>query len=171
MTQTGWERSIGRSAQEQTSFSISVSGKIAGGGSAGSAGKSQEGRGAGAFGRTGGSLGISSQESSMINETVSAHFNIIDHDVRQALANAERLSARSSNPSAEFANGSATEILGPDGLRNRCLGDADSGRGVVDVTAPVTSLEQSSLLNRGRFSTDMNAGIFDGDPHFKKSAD
>jgi len=92
-------------------------------------------------------------------------------DVRQALANAERLSARSSNPVDAFANGLAAEILGPNGLRNRYLGDADSGQGVVDVTAPLTSLEQNSLLNRGRFSTDMKSGFFDADPHFKKGAD
>lgn len=107
----------------------------------------------------------------MTNETVSAHLNILNHDVRQALANAERLSARSSNPSEAFTTGLASEILGPKGLRNRYLADADSGRGVVDVTAPVTSLEQSSLLSRGRFSTDMASGPFDGDPQFKKGAD
>lgn len=107
----------------------------------------------------------------MTNETISAQLNIVNHDVRQALANAESLSAQSSNPAEAFANGLAAEILGPGGLRNRYLGDADSGRGVVDLTAPVTSLEQTSLLNSGRFSTDMKSGFFDGDPQFKKSAD
>lgn len=111
---------------------------------------------------------LSRRQSGITNETVSAHLNIVNHDVRQALANAESLSARSTNPSEAFTNGLATEILGPSGLRNRYLNDVDSGRGIVDVTAPVTSLEQSSLLSHGRFSTDMASGPFDDDPPFKK---
>jgi conjugal transfer mating pair stabilization protein TraG len=61
--------------------------------------------------------------------------------------------------------------LGSGGLRKRYLGDVTSGREVTDVTAPLTPLEQSSLLNSDRFSTDMASAAFDGDPQFKKGAD
>lgn len=172
MAQTGWERAISRTAQDQNGFSISLKGEIAGGTSAGTnrqPGKAKQGDIA--FGRAGGSLGISSQESGTTSETASSQLNIMNYDVRQALANAERSASKSKSPAEAFTNHLANEILGADGLRNRYLGDADSARGVVDPTAPITSIEQSSLLNHGRFSTDLSSGPFDGARAFKKSVD
>jgi conjugal transfer mating pair stabilization protein TraG len=171
MAQMGWERSIGRAAQDQNTFQVSVSGEISGGAGSGTDQTSKGTSGRTAFGRSRGSLGISTQEVGSTSETASSQLNIVNYEVRQAVANAERSSARSPNPAEKFSESLAAEILGPDGLRSRYLGDADSGRGVVDLTAPVTSLEQSSLLNTGRFSTDLKSGPFDGDTHFKKSGD
>jgi conjugal transfer mating pair stabilization protein TraG len=116
-------------------------------------------------------LGISSQEGGSTNETANAHLNIVNYEVRQALANSEVAAARSINPAEVFANRLSEEILGSDGLRNRYIGQADSARGTADLTAPLTSLEQSSLLSSGRFSTNLRSGPFDGDPQFKKGAD
>ncbi|WP_256213649.1 conjugal transfer protein TraG N-terminal domain-containing protein [Sphingobium sp. YR768] len=171
MAQTGWERSIGRAAQDQNTFQVSVSGEISGGAGSGTDQTRKGTSGRTAFGRSRGSLGISTQEVGSTSETASSQLNIVNYEVRQAVANAERSSARSPNPAEKFSESLAAEILGPDGLRSRYLGDADSGGGVVDLTAPVTSLEQSSLLNTGRFSTDLKSGPFDGDTHFKKSGD
>ena len=171
MVQTGWERTIARSAQDQTGVSISVSGEVSGGSGSGTGGRSKGSRSGIAFGRAGGSLGVSSQESGMTNETATAQLNIINYDVRQALANAEQSAARSPKPAEAFSTRLADEILGSTGLRNRYLGDADSGRGVVDLAAPMTSMEQVSILKSGRLSTDLKSGPFDGNPDFKKGAD
>jgi conjugal transfer mating pair stabilization protein TraG len=169
MAQTGWERAIARTAQDQNSFQISVSGEVSGGMGAG-VGRTHKSKQSGAsFGQTGGSLGVSSQEAGSTSEIASAQLNVVNFEVRRALANAEQSAARAINPADAFSNHLATEILGPNGLRNRYLGDADSGRGTVDVTAPVTSLEQNSLLKSGRFSTDLKNGPFDGVSSFKKS--
>ena len=58
-------------------------------------------------------------------------------------------------------------ILGPDGMRNRYLQDADSGRATFDITGPLTSIEQNSVLKSGRFSTDVDGSAGDGDSSFK----
>lgn len=169
MAQTGWERAIARAAQDQNAFQISVNGEVSGGTSAKAGRTNRSGQGGAAFGQAGGSLGISSQEAGSTSEIASAQLNIVNFDVRQALANAERSAARSANPAEALSRRLATEILGPNGLRNRYLVDADSARGTVDLTAPVTSIEQSSLLSSGRFSSDLKNGPFDGNPSFKKS--
>jgi conjugal transfer mating pair stabilization protein TraG len=94
--------------------------------------------------------------------------NIVNHDVRQAIANAERAVARSSNPTAAFADQLSNEILGKEGMRNRYLGQADSRRSTFDLTAPLTSIEQASILNSGGLTNDLDKGPTDGDPSFKK---
>lgn len=53
-------------------------------------------------------------------------------------------------------------------MRNRYLGDADSGRETFDITGPLTSFEQSSVLKSGRFTTDVDGSPGDGDSSFKK---
>jgi conjugal transfer mating pair stabilization protein TraG len=113
-------------------------------------------------------LGAASQESGSTSEAANAQLNIVNFDVRQAIANSERAASSSLNPASAFADHLSTTILGRNGLRNRYLEDADSGRGTADVNAPVTSWEQSSLLSGGRFSTDLANGPFDGDPNLKK---
>src|SRR3546814_3077847 len=52
-------------------------------------------------------------------------------------------------------------------MRNRYLQDADSGRATFDVTGPLTSIEQNSVLGTGRFSTDLDNSPGDGDSSFK----
>ena len=104
MAQTGWERNISRSAQDQTAFGITVKGEV-GGSSMSSPGRNsvpQSGRASAGSGT--GSLGISSQETGSTIETANSQLNIVNHDVRQAIANAERAAARSFNLSAAFAD-------------------------------------------------------------------
>src|SRR3546814_16147039 len=72
------------------------------------------------------------------------------------------------NPETTFTSELNRQVLGPEGLRNRYLGQADSARGTADITGPMTSLEQSSILSSGRFSTDLANGPFDGDSSYKK---
>ena len=53
-------------------------------------------------------------------------------------------------------------------MRNRYLQDADNGRATFDITGPLTSLEQNSVLSKGSFSTDIAGSPGDGDSKFKK---
>ncbi|WP_146032597.1 hypothetical protein [Sphingobium sp. SA916] len=92
----------------------------------------------------------------------------MNYDVRSAIANAEQSAARSSNPHQSFIQELSKQILGPEGLRNRYLSQADESRGTFDLTAPVTSFEQSKVLGTGSFSGDIGYGPGDGDPTFKK---
>ncbi|MEL4419762.1 hypothetical protein, partial [Shewanella algae] len=79
--------------------------------------------------------------------------------------------ARSDSPAEAFSHELSQQVLGQRGLRNRYLEQADSGRGTADITGPLTSIEQSSVLKTGRFSDDMDHGPFDGDPSFKERRD
>lgn len=168
MAQTGWERNISRSAQDQTAFGISVKGEI-GGGAVSGPGKGNSANSSRAIsGRTSGSIGVSSQESGTTNEVGNSQLNIVNYDVRQAIANAETSAAKSANPSSAFADHLSFDILGAQGLRNRYLGDADSRRGTTDITAPLTSIEQASILSSGGFTNDLDKGPTDGNPAFKK---
>lgn len=167
MSQTGWERNISRSAQDQTAFGISVKGEIGGGAGSGTGrGKSMP-IGRSTSGHASGSIGISSQESGTTNEIAASQLSVVNYDVRQAIANAERSASKSTNPSSTFAESLANEVLGANGLRNRYIREADSARGTTDITAPVTSIEQASVLNSGRFTNDLKNGPSDGDPAFK----
>lgn len=94
--------------------------------------------------------------------------DILNYDVRDAIANSERVASRSSAPEKAFTDELRRQVLGPQGLRNRYLEQADSARGTADITGPLTSIEQSSVLGSGRFSDDLAHGPFDGDPSFKK---
>ena len=120
-----------------------------------------------AVGRAGGSLAISSTESGNTSETAISDLNIVNFDVRQAIANAERSATLSHSPHQAFSTELSEQILGKDGLRNRYLREADGGRGTFDINAPVTSLEQSSLLLNGRLSSDPESGPTDGNKAFK----
>ena len=166
MAQTGWERSIARTAQDQSAFSISVQGDI-GGSTASGSGNGRGQRGFAGIGRVGGSLSASTQESGTTNEIATSNLSVVNFDVREAISNAERAAARAADPTATFANRLSSEIFSTEGLRNRYLRQADQGRGTADLNAPVTSFEQSSILRKGRFSTDLPSGPFDGDSSFK----
>jgi conjugal transfer mating pair stabilization protein TraG len=173
VAQTGWQRSISRSAQDQITMGTTVGGNISASAQSGDyasrAGapkggpRSQTGR----SGNVGGSLGYTSRDVGVSNESAQATLDIVNYDVREAISNAERAAARSATPEAAFTQELNRQILGTEGLRNRYLGQADSGRGTADVTGPMTSIEQSSVLSKGRFSTDLANGPFDGDSSYK----
>jgi conjugal transfer mating pair stabilization protein TraG len=173
MAQTGWQRSLSRSAQDQISMGTSVGLEV--GGSVGvSEAETDYGHGRGSStssriqkrhdtsGRVGGSLGFKSSDIGSVSENTQANLDITNYDIRSAITVATRASANVSRPEETFSKTLADQILGDQGLRMRYLNDADAGRGTFDVTGPLTSLEQSSLLNSGRFSTDRKGNPDDG---------
>jgi len=184
IAQTGWQRGISRSAQDQVSMGTTVGADI--GGSVGVAeseaigGRGQQGRedqsGKGqssiksqsTSGRVGAKLGFESHDMGIENETAQSNLDIVNYDVRDAIATAERAAARSSNPAETFSRELSNRVLGPEGLRNRYLGDADSGRATFDATGPITSIDQNAILKSGRFSLDVDGSPGDGDSSFKK---
>ncbi len=176
IAQTGWERSISRDAQDQTTMGTEVGGRIGGTVESTSAtpregggGKAGAGRRAGVSGgRVGGEIGFTSRDVGVTSETAHARLDAVNYDVRETIAAAERAASRSPTPEKAFTEELGRQILGSDGLRNRYLGEADSGRGVWDITGPLTSVEQSSVINSGRFSNDLGNGPADGDSSFKK---
>lgn len=171
MTQTGWTRSIDRSAQDQlsqgTDIGAGVSGSSAGTREGGSAprGKSDARSGRGTVGAN---IGIRSSDMGITSETAGSKLDVVNYDVRAAIAEAERTSSTSSRPEQAFTNQLHEKILGPQGLRNKYLNQADAGRGTTDPTGILTSIEQASILERGRFSTDIDGGLQDGDGTFKR---
>lgn len=173
MTQTGSSRFIDRSAQDQVTQGTDISGNIS---ASASVHRSNESRGrpgsksgsVGGSGGASGSISIQSSDRGITSETASARLDIVNFDVRQSIADAERAAARSQRPEQSFTEHMAQGIFGTDGLRNRYLGEADAARGTLDVTGPLTSIEQSSLLRSGRLSTDPDGGPSDGNSAFKK---
>ncbi|UXC92999.1 MULTISPECIES: conjugal transfer protein TraG N-terminal domain-containing protein [Sphingobium] len=164
MVQTGWTRSLSRSASHQISNRSSVGVQI--GGSTESTGKGGQsaGRSRGSFG---GQAGFESADLSMGETGARSSIDIVNHDVRSAISSAERAASRSVSPEQAFTNELRQQILGTAGLRNRYLQQADAGRGTADITAPLTSMEQKSILQSGRFNGDRSQGWDDGDPEFK----
>lgn len=169
MAQTGWTRSISRVAEDQTTMGTEVGARIGGTIEAASSGTGKkQAAGRSTSGRVGGELGFTSRDIGMTSETAQSQLDIVNYDVRSAIAAAERAASHSSTPSEAFSQELGRQILGPEGLRNRYLGQADSGRGTADITGPLTSIEQSSVLSSGSFSTDLANGPFDGNSEFKK---
>lgn len=171
MTQTGWQRSLSRSSGHQISQGLSVRGHMASGASMseGTTIGSRKGQPTRTTsGSAGMQIGINSNDQGISNTESRATIDVVNYDTRSAIANAERAASRSSNPSEAFAHELSRQILGPDGLRNKYLGDADAGRGVGDLLAPITSSEQRTILETGRFSGDREHGAWDGDPEYKK---
>lgn len=185
IAQTGWQRGLSRSAQDQVTMGTNVGGQLGGsvgvdkseaaGGSGQPAGKGpQAGRGqspqksTSTSGRVGASLGYESRDVGIASENAQSSLDIVNYDVREAIAAAERAAARSSDPAATFSRELSDRILGPDGMRNRYLQDANSGRATFDATGPLTSVEQNSVLKSGAFSTDIDGSAGDGDSSFKK---
>jgi len=175
MAQTGWTRNIARRAEDSTSMgtdiglSVSASASSAGSGKAGSGDRKQSS--STVAGGAAGNLGFASSDRGTTSETANANIDIVNYDVRGAIAAAERAAARADTPADAFSQELGRQVLGPSGLRNRYLEQADSGRGTADVTGPLTSIEQSSILQSGRFSNDLENGPFDGDPTFKERRD
>jgi conjugal transfer mating pair stabilization protein TraG len=185
MAQTGWQRTLSRSAQDQTTMGTSVNvelGRSVGvsenediGGRGQGAGRRTQGRRAQApqkmqstSGRVGAGVGFSSRDTGSTSEAAGSTLDIVNYEVRDSIAAAERAAARSSNPEATFSGELSSRILGNEGMRNRYLQDADDGRATFDVTGPLTSLEQNSVLAKGSFSTDIEGSPGDGDSSFKK---
>ena len=175
IAQTGWTRSIDRSAQDQTSMgtnvgaSISASASRAGRSKAGGSGQKQPN--SSVAGGASAKLGFESTDLGITSETANSNINIVNYDVRNAIAAAERVAARSESPAEAFSQELSRQVLGTSGLRNRYLEQAESGRGTADITGPLTSIEQSSVLRTGRFSNDLENGPFDGDASFKERRD
>lgn len=119
-------------------------------------------------GRVGANVGFTSRDVGISTENAQSSLDIVNHDVRNAIAAAERAAARSSRPEEAFSRELSERILGPTGMRNRYLHDADAGRATFDITGPFTSIEQNSVLKNGRFSTDVDGSLGDGDSSFKK---
>jgi len=175
MAQTGWTRSIDRLAQDQTSMgtdvgaSVSASVNRVGPSKAGSGNRKPSGNSV--AGGASANLGFESSDRGTTSETANSNIDIVNYDVREAIAAAERAAARSASPADIFSRELSQQVLGERGLRNRYLEQADSGRGTADITGPLTSIEQSSILRTGSFSTDMENGPLDGDPTFKERRD
>ncbi|MCY1175141.1 hypothetical protein D9M73_153650 [compost metagenome] len=184
MAQTGWQRTLSRSAADQTTMGSTVglevgrtistsdsettsdstrSGK---GRQRGSTETTSKGRTT--AGRFGGDIGFRSTDQGSTTEAAQSTMDIVNYDVRNSIAAAERAAARTNNPEAIFSRELSSRILGSDGIRNRYLEDADNGRATFDITGPLTSLEQNSVLSRGSFSTDIPGSPGDGDSSFKK---
>lgn len=119
-------------------------------------------------GRFGARVGFESHDTGSTSESAQSSLDIVNYDVRESIAAAERAAARSSDPAATFSRELSNRILGNDGIRNRYLQDADNGRATFDITGPLTSLEQNSVLAKGSFSTDIQGSPGDGDSTFKK---
>jgi len=159
MVQTGWTRSLSRSSSHQIAQSVEVGGQIGAGGSAATKG----GKGSLSV-----QLGATSNDTGTGSTDAAGTIDMINYDVREAIAASERAASKSSDPAKEFSRELRQQILGSDGLRNRYLSQADAGRGLGDILAPLTSGEQESILKTGRFKGDRDHGWWDGDPEFKK---
>ncbi|MDF0491101.1 conjugal transfer protein TraG N-terminal domain-containing protein [Sphingobium sp. H39-3-25] len=171
MTQTGWTRSISRSAMHQVSQGTIVGGQIEGGasrGGRGSGAKDGNSTSSGYSGRASVQVGASSSDTGTGSIDAMATMDIVNYDVREAIANAERASTKSAAPEKAFSLELSRQILGSQGLRNRYLTQSSSGRGVGDWSAPLTGIEQRSILDTGRFSDDLDHSSRDGDAEFKK---
>jgi len=177
MAQTGWQRTLSRGAEKQDSMSTTVDLGIGAGvsagsqGQAGSRGKKGAAGGDRGTGHVGGSAAFNSTETGRTSSSATATMDIVNYDVRNAIAAAERVASRSANPERAFSDELSRQVLGPGGVRNRYLKNADSGRGTFDYVAPLTSMEQSSVLGSGRLSGDRNHSSGDGDPSFKTRND
>jgi conjugal transfer mating pair stabilization protein TraG len=185
--QTGWQRGLTRSAQDQVTMGTNVGLELGGGiSNSETEAETTGGRGKGpqkgqkgsqgptvqqahtTSGRVGANVGFTSRDVGISTENAQSSLDIVNHDVRNAIAAAERAAARSSRPEEAFSRELSERILGPTGMRNRYLHDADAGRATFDITGPFTSIEQNSVLKNGRFSTDVDGSLGDGDSSFKK---
>jgi len=175
MVQTGWQRTLSRNAEKQSAISTSWSAMLGGGSTVGATSGQRGGRhGSGArvpHGSASANMGIESREQSLLASSASSSLDIMHYEVREAIAAAEKIASRSSNPVEAFSEAISDRILGREGLRNRYLENASSGRSTWDWAAPVTSAEQSTILDSGRFSTDRDHGSGDGDPTHKVRKD
>jgi conjugal transfer mating pair stabilization protein TraG len=176
IAQTGWQRSLSRNADHQTSNTQSVSGDLSatasrGVGSGNKGDKGKAGTSGSATGSLSGKLGMDISDRGAATVSAQSSMDIVNYDVREVIASAEKAAARSGRPEEAFAKELSEGVLGNQGLRNRYLEQADSGRGTMQVTAPLTSMEQSSILSSGRLLLDRDHGPADGDSSYKERRD
>jgi conjugal transfer mating pair stabilization protein TraG len=175
MVQTGWSRSLSRSAEKSTTmgttwnFGVSRNGE-AGGSSPVASGKTDSRSGGLGFGASAG-ISANSTDTGRTGSVATSSMDIMNYDVRGAIANAERVAAKSAVPERVFSEALSRQVLGSNGLRNKYLENADAGRGTWDWGAPITSTEQSKILDTGRFTTDRDHSSEDGDPTYKTRKD
>jgi conjugal transfer mating pair stabilization protein TraG len=168
MAQTGWQRSLTRSAQDQNIMGTTVSLELGGVVSAASSDAPSDNRSKappdhsrgskkrGTSGHVGGRLGFESRDAGTVTEIAQSALDIISYDVRQSIVAAERNASRSNDPADTFSKELSDRIMGSKGLRDRYLKDGSYGRATFDLTGPLTSLEQNSVLATGRFSNDLD---------------
>ncbi len=175
MAQTGWQRSLSRSAEKRNIFSTYASGNIGGGASSVSQEKPAQADGSMApsssskrdyDGHSRYGLGLDSRESGGSSTVAGSTMDIVNYDVRSVIAAAEMTASKTNNPTATFSESLSEQMLGKGGLRNRYLDEAAFGRSIVDVNAPLSSIEQRKILNSGRLSTDRDDGWGDDDPTY-----
>ncbi len=176
MAQTGWQRSLTRSAEKRsttgTSFGVNIAGSASASGNDSASGpRGQVRRSSASRGQAGGQLGFDSRETGSSSSAATSSLDTSNYDVRTAIAQAESVAARSNDPALTFSRELSRQILGQDGLRNRYLEEAASGRGTWDFSSPMTSMEQSSILGSGRHVTDRDNGLGDGDPNYRTRKD
>ncbi|MFD1961735.1 hypothetical protein ACFSHP_26680 [Novosphingobium panipatense] len=176
IAQTGWQRSLSRSAEHQTTDNQIISADLTASASRGvAAGKEKSDDksdgGGSATGSLTGKIGMDIVDRGSAGVSAQSSIDIVNYDVREAIASAEKTASRSGRPEEAFAKHLSEQVLGNDGLRNRYLRQADAGRGIFDVTGPIASMEQSSILSSGRLLFDRDNGLADGDPSFKERRD
>ena len=159
MAQTGWTRSLSRSASHQVTNRTSVGASLGGSVESGGPGKGNDRHSRGSFSGHG---GFETSDTGSASTDAAANMDIVNYEVRNVISAAQSAASRASDPHTAFTSELSNRLLGADGLRNRYLDQAAAGRGTWDLTAPVTSLEQSKILNSGRFSGDRQSGLGDG---------
>src|SRR3546814_13875228 len=128
MAQTGWQRAISRSAQDQISMGTTVGGNVGASAqsgdyaSRGGSVKGKERSQTATSGSVGGSLGSSSSDLGTSNETARASLDIVNYDVREAISAAEREDARSVNPETTFTREMNHPVFGTEGRPTLSLG-------------------------------------------------
>lgn len=157
MVQTGWSRSLSRSATHQFTRGIEVGGQIGGGAShsdqlplAGLQTPAGSHRGQSSF-----RLGASSSDTGIGLSAASATIDVINIDVRSAISQAERSATSATSPERAFSSELDRQIMGKDGLRDRYLVQARGGGQIADWSAPLTSMEQRHIMQTGRFVDDL----------------
>ena len=161
MAQTGWTRSLSRSASHQVTNRTSIGANL--GGSTESGGRGQSG-GDRTHGTFDGRIGMETSDAGVGATDARAGIDIVNYDVRNAIESAEKIASKSAKPERAFTAELESQILGEAGIRSRYLNQASAGRGTMDITAPLTSMEQSQILKSGRFSGDRENGVDDGEP-------
>jgi conjugal transfer mating pair stabilization protein TraG len=173
ISQTGWNRTITRSAEHSASLATNIAGSVSGSAVRGGSvlGEKRQSSIGSPKGQISGSIGIESNDRGATADSANASLDIVNYDVREAMARAEHAASRSASPANAFAHELSSQILGNDGLRNRYLEQADAARGTLDPSAPITSMEESSIIRTGRMSLDPSGGPTDGDAAFKTRRD
>ncbi|WP_232494515.1 conjugal transfer protein TraG N-terminal domain-containing protein [Novosphingobium kaempferiae] len=174
ISQTGWIRNLTRTAQDQnfmgTNISFDVNASLAASESQPSvkgAGRRQAmsaptRAGRKTAGGVGSKLAFESRDVGMTSENAQATLDVVNYDIRQAIGAAERTASMSPDPASAFSQSLSEGIMATGGIRQRYLEDADNGRATFDLTGPLTSLEQNSVLSEGRFSNDIDGSLGDG---------